>query len=180
MQVWSLGWEDPLEKGMATHSSILVWRTLWIEASGGLQSMGLPTVGHNGSDLGQHSNSTLHTGLGNQVWKKELVAQYVQLFVIPWTVAHQDSLSMGFPRQEYWSGLPFPSLGDLPDSGIKPRSPSLKTDSLLSEPPGSRGKSRVSGSYFSGLRALNSIWLVAVSCSWSAVLASSLPQEGSF
>ena len=53
-----------------------------------------------------------------------------------WTVAHQALLSMGFPRQEYWSGLPFPSLGDLPDSGIKPRSPVLQADSFSSEPPG--------------------------------------------
>ena len=43
----------------------------------------------------------------------------------PWTVALQDPLSMGFPRQEYWSGLPFPSLEDLPDSGIEPESPAL-------------------------------------------------------
>ena len=42
-----------------------------------------------------------------------------------WTVAHQAPLSMGFPRQEYWSGLPFPSPEDLPDSGIKSRSPAL-------------------------------------------------------
>ena len=49
----------------------------------------------------------------------------VQLFVTPWTVAYQDPLSMGFSRQEYWSGLPFPSPGDLPDPGIEPRSPSL-------------------------------------------------------
>ena len=46
--------------------------------------------------------------------------------VTPWTVAHQAPLSMGFPRQEYWSGLPFPSPGDLPDSGIEPRSDSLR------------------------------------------------------
>ena len=39
--------------------------------------------------------------------------------VTPWTVAHQAPLSMGFPRQEYWSGLPFPTLGDLPNPGIK-------------------------------------------------------------
>ena len=52
-------------------------------------------------------------------------------FVIPRTVACQASLSMGFLRQEYWSGLPFPSPGDLPDSGIKPRSPALQADSLL-------------------------------------------------
>ena len=43
----------------------------------------------------------------------------VQLFATPWTVAHQAPLSMGFSRQEYWSGLPFPSPGDLPDPGIK-------------------------------------------------------------
>ena len=46
---------------------------------------------------------------------------------IPWTVAHQAPLSMEFSRQEYWSGLPFPSPGDLPDPGIKPRSPAFFT-----------------------------------------------------
>ena len=55
--------------------------------------------------------------------------------VIPWTVVHQDLLSMEFSRQEYWSGLPFPSPGDFPDPGIEPRSPALQADSLLSEPP---------------------------------------------
>ena len=58
------------------------------------------------------------------------------LFGTPWTVAHQDPLSMGFSRQEYWSGLPFPSPGDLPLPGIEPRSPTLKADTLTSEPPG--------------------------------------------
>ena len=43
----------------------------------------------------------------------------VQLFATPWTAAHQTPLSMGFPRQEYWSGLPFPTPGDLPDPGIE-------------------------------------------------------------
>ena len=60
----------------------------------------------------------------------------VWLFATPWTVAHQASLSMGFSRQEYWSGLPFPSPGDLPDPGIKPKSPILQADALTSEPPG--------------------------------------------
>ena len=60
----------------------------------------------------------------------------VRLSVTPWTVAHQASPSMGFSRQEYWSGLPFPSPGDLSDPGIKPGSPSLEADALLSEPPG--------------------------------------------
>ena len=51
----------------------------------------------------------------------------------PWTVAHQALLPIGFSRQEYWSGLPFPSPGDLPEPGIKPRSPALQADSLLTE-----------------------------------------------
>jgi len=46
----------------------------------------------------------------------------VRLFVTPWTVAHQSPLFMGFPREEYWSGLPFPSLGDLPDPEVEPTS----------------------------------------------------------
>ena len=57
-------------------------------------------------------------------------------FVTSWTVAHQAPLSMGFSRQEYWSGLPFPSLGDLPNPGIEPVSPALQGDSLLLEPLG--------------------------------------------
>ena len=58
----------------------------------------------------------------------------VRLFVTLWTVAHQAPLSMGFSRQEYWSGLLFPSPGDLPNPGIEPGSPVLQEDSLLAEP----------------------------------------------
>ena len=75
-----LGQEDPLEKEMMTHSSILAWKISRMEKPGTLQSM-------------------------------------------------------GFPRQEYWSGLPFPSPGDLPDPGIKPRSPALQVDAFTPEPP---------------------------------------------
>ena len=60
----------------------------------------------------------------------------VQLFATLWTVAYQASMSMGFSRQEYWSGLPFPSPGNLPDPGIKPGSPALEADALTSERPG--------------------------------------------
>ena len=60
----------------------------------------------------------------------------VRLFATPWTVAYQAPSSMGFSRQECWSGLPFPSPGDLPDPGIEPGSPALQADALLSEPPG--------------------------------------------
>ena len=57
----------------------------------------------------------------------------IQLFVTPWTVANQAPRPMGFSRQEYWSGWPFPSPGDLPDSGIEPGYPALQTDTLPSE-----------------------------------------------
>ena len=53
---------------------------------------------------------------------------HVQLFVTPWTVACQTTLSMGFSRLQYWSGLPFPSPGDLPNPGIEPGSPTLQAD----------------------------------------------------
>ena len=56
-------------------------------------------------------------------------------FVTPWTVVHQAPLSMGFPRQEYWSGLPFPSSGDIPDSGIEPVFPALAGGFFTTEPP---------------------------------------------
>ena len=66
--------------------------------------------------------------------KKVLALQSCLTPVTPWTVVHQAPLPTGFSRQEFWSGLPFPSLGDLPKPGIKPGSPALQTDSLLSEP----------------------------------------------
>ena len=60
----------------------------------------------------------------------------VRLFATPWTVAYQALPTMGFSRQEYWGGLPFPSPGDLPDPGIEPRSPASRADAVTSEPPG--------------------------------------------
>ena len=60
----------------------------------------------------------------------------VELFATPWTVAYHTPPSTGFSRQEYWSGLPFPSPEDLPDPRIEPRSPALQADALPSEPPG--------------------------------------------
>ena len=80
-RVRSLGWEDPLEKEMAIHSSTNAWKIPWTEEPGRLQSL-------------------------------------------------------GFSRQDYWSGLPFPSPGDLPNPGIEPGSPVLEADTLTSEPPG--------------------------------------------
>ena len=113
MWVWSLGQEDPLEKEMATHSSILAWSIPWTEEPGRLQSMGSQRVGH------KWATSLLNTG----EWVKLL--SRVRLFATPWTVAYQAPPSMGFSRQEYWSGLPFPSPGDLSDPRIEPRCPAL-------------------------------------------------------
>ena len=66
----------------------------------------------------------------------------VQLFATSWTAAYQAPPSTGFSRQECWSGLPFPSPGELPDPGIEPRSPTLQADASLSEPPGKHKFSR--------------------------------------
>ena len=61
---------------------------------------------------------------------------HVRLFATPWTVAYQAPPSVGFSRQENWSGLPFPSPGDFPNPGIEPRSPAMQADALPSELPG--------------------------------------------
>ena len=74
--------------------------------------------------------------LKNNTNEKRQLLSHVQLFATPWTVSHQASLSMGFPRQEHWNEQLFPSAGDLPYSGIKPVLPALQADSLPSEPPG--------------------------------------------
>ena len=72
--------------------------------------------------------------LYNSLWEWKLLS-HIQLFVTPWTVDKQVPLSMEFSRPEYWSGQPFPSPGNLPNPGIKPRTTALQSDSLPSEPP---------------------------------------------
>ena len=67
--------------------------------------------------------------------KVKILVNRVQLFVTPWTVAHQALLYVGFPRQEYWSGLPFSPPEDLPDPGVKPMSPALAGVFFTTEPP---------------------------------------------
>ena len=101
--VISLGWEDPLEESMSIH---------------------------NDSDMTEGiSTHTLYTSTSSRDVSCRvyccLVAKSCWLLVIPWTVACQAPLFMGFPRQEYWSRLPFSSSGDLPNQGIEPKSPAL-------------------------------------------------------
>ena len=86
-----------------------------------------------------HAFITIAHGSHCAIWPLKVKAKllsHVRLFTTPWTVAYQPPPSMGFSRQEYWSGLPFPSPGDLPDPGIEPKSPALQADALPSEPPG--------------------------------------------
>ena len=130
-RVWPLGWEDPLEKGMVIHSSILAWRIPGIEKSGGLQSVGSQRVRHNwATNTHTHIITTQlrhlqFLSLRNGDTTEDIRRCYtmfscVQLFVTPWTVAGQAPLSLWFPRQEYWGGLPFSSPGDLPHPGTEP------------------------------------------------------------
>ena len=77
-----------------------------------------------------------NTKLFSTVRACSVALSHVQLLVTPWIVACQDSLFMGLSRQEYWSRLPFPPPGDLPDSGIKPKSPELAGGFFTTEPPG--------------------------------------------
>ena len=82
------------------------------------------------------NNSVMETKPKRLVKVKVKSLGHVRLFATPWTVAHQAPPSMGFSRQEYWSGLPFPSPGDLPDPRMEPRSLALQADSLPAEPQG--------------------------------------------
>ena len=87
-------------------------------------------------NMGNNRRPEANSNYQGRKWKKVKSLSHVRLFATPWTVTYQVPLSMGFSRQENWSGLPFPSPGDLPDPGIKPRSPTLQADALTSEPPG--------------------------------------------
>ena len=102
----------------------------WTEDYQALQSMGFP-----GKNTGCCSISL----------------SCVQFFVIKWTVAYQAPLSMGFSRQGYWSELPFPSPGELPDPGMEPAYPALPVDSLPLRLQGSPGRT------FSSVQPLSSV-----------------------
>ena len=96
----------------------------------------------------------------------------VRLFATPWTVAYQASQSMGFSMQEYWSGLPFPSPGDLPNSGIKLGSPVLEADSLMlshlrSSNQALKVKVKVKVKSLSSVRLFGTPWTVAYQASQS-------------
>ena len=135
---------------MATKSSILAWRISWAEEPGRLYS----PWGHKESDTIEHQQHTLVCFFqflkmfhiipvlkimrqNNDKKKKVKVKSLSRVRLCdPMDGSPPGSSIQGFSRQEYWSGLPFPSPGDLPDPGIEPRSPTLQAYALTSEPPG--------------------------------------------
>ena len=120
---FSWGWRDPLwYPGKTTEASVWQHFPMWGIVPSCLSCLSWIIVTVSASPSLSEKTSQL--------------LSRVRLFTTPWTVAYQASLSMGFSRQEYWSGLPFPSPGDLPDPGIEPSSPTLEADTLTSEPPG--------------------------------------------
>ena len=117
---------------------MVYWCQLWVwEVQGSHLSKYLSS----GSDLEPESlrpsrgRQTTHSRTGYSDEPLKLLSR-VRLFATPWTVTYQAPPSMEFSRQEYWSGLPFPFPGDVPDLGIEPRSPALQADTLPSELPG--------------------------------------------
>ena len=96
----------------------------------------------------------------------------VWLFATPWTVAHQAPLSMGFARDEYWSGLPFHFPGDLPDLGIKLVSPALASEFFTIEPPGKPKKVMLVISYF--VAHICTFYVISIVCSGNHIPAMTL------
>ena len=111
---------------MATHSSILARKIPWTEEPSGLWSKELQRVWHGWSNW-------VHIKYIFEMWKCTALS-HVRLFSTPWTIVYQVPLSMGFFRQEYWNGLPFPSPTDLRDPGIQLISPGLQAGSLSAKP----------------------------------------------
>ena len=114
----------------------------WLVLSGGrkkpvfqIHDMMLPKYVTVSTELWTRKEQGLPRVVVGGKWKCQSLSR-VQLFATPGTVARQVPLSMGFSRQEYWSGLPYPSPGDLPNLGTEPRSPALQANSLPSEPLG--------------------------------------------
>ena len=122
------GLEDALEEGMAIHSSILVWRIHMDRGAWRAIVHGVTKSQTQLKWLSRHAEAwgRIHCDGG-------LVTKSCPTLTTPWTEACQAPLSMGFSRQEYCSGLPLPSPGDLPDPGIETASPALQADSLPTE-----------------------------------------------
>ena len=128
MTPWTAAYQSPPSMGFSRQE---YWSGVPDQESSYHFEIRCDHVTHAGQSCGNRSDTAFQ---GGKKVKVKLLSR-VQLFTILWTVAYQAPLSMGFSRQEYWSGLPFPSPGDLPNPGIEAESCSLQADSLLSELP---------------------------------------------
>ena len=133
MTPWTVGHQDPLYMGFS-------WQRYWsgspFPSPGDLPDPGIRQgLWHCRQTLSSLSpREALNLSL--IIFSLAYLLSHVGVFATPWPMGHQVPLSMGFSRQEYWSGLLFPSPGDLPNPGIEPGSPTLQADALPSESPG--------------------------------------------
>ena len=139
MTLWTVNCWAPLSMGFSRQQ---YWNGWPCPPPGDLPDPGIKPTFLTSAALarGFFSTSTTWEALPSVQFSSFQSLSRVRLFATPWTVAHQAPPSMGFSRQVYWSGLPFPSPGDLPNPGIKPRSPAFQADALTSEPPGKPNK----------------------------------------
>ena len=150
LKIWSWECHQHDFTGVSPATSVRRYQALWVSETGwdlGAFATVLQCLCTDKPLLQQQNTKKLHETKNNcswdKLWTKDCckdccccLASSVlsDSCVTPWTVACQAPLSMGSPRQEYWSGSPFPSPGDLLDPGIEPTSPALQVDSLPSEP----------------------------------------------
>ena len=133
---WAIACQAPLSMGFSRQE---YWSGLPFSPPGDLPDPRIQPTSPVSPALLTDSLPLSHLRLGWNERKKVKSLSHVRFFVTPWTVTCQAPLSMGFSRQEYWSGLPFPPPEDLPNPGIEPGSPALQADALPSEPPGKAG-----------------------------------------
>ena len=151
MWIGSATMENSMEGPQKTKNRITIWSSN-------------PTPGHVSR---QNSNKKRHTFPTFMCFMLCFMSSPASFIHTPWTVAHQAPLSMGFSRQEYWSGLLCPPPGDLPNPGIKPRSPALQADSLPSEPPGKPKNTGVGSlSLLQGIFLTQELNLGLLHCRW--------------
>ena len=135
---WCWGNWAAICKRMKLENSLIPYkvksRSVWFVQPHRRQPTRLP---HPSDSPGKKTGVGCHLFSNAWKWKVKVKSlSHVWLFATPWTVAYQAPPSREFSRQEYWSGLPFPSPGDLPNPRIEPGSPTLQADTLPSELPG--------------------------------------------
>ena len=129
--LWTIAHQPPLSMGFFRQE---YWSGLPFPSSEDLPNPGIEAASLLSPALSGRFFTTSATWKALVTKVKVKLLSYVWLFTTPWTVAHQAPQSMEFSRQECWSGLPFPSPGDLPNPGIEPGFPAPQTDALPSEP----------------------------------------------